>query len=290
MTPEQTKPNIYEFTDYRSFLVEFVNLKRKQQPHWTLGQWARSLDLSATTSITMVLNGQRNPGERLTNSLIRYFKFAPEENTYFLNLVELSKASGQGHLKSILQQEILNLAQRKIPTPLDPQLFRLISNWYFVVIRQIARIGKLSSNYEELQEKLLFPVSKIDLKEAISTLLKVGLLKMGPSNEYFIVDEQITTESDVARESHKTFHEQMINLAKTSIRTTPVLEREITGLTLPIAKKDLPKAKELIKKFIDDFDTLIEDTKGDSIYQLNLQLFPVAELKTKDIPNESNDA
>lgn len=287
MIPEPIKPNVYEFTDYRSFLVEFVNLKRKQQPHWSLGQWARSLDLSATTSLTMVLNGQRNPGEKLAFSLAKYFKFAPDEKAYFLNLVELSKASKQSRLKSILEQEVLNQAKRKHSKPIDPQLFALITNWYCVVIRQIARSGKLSANaninIEELQKKLLFPVSKIDLKAAIDTLLKIGLLKTTSNQELSVSDEQITTESDVARESYKIYHEQMISLAKTSIRTTPVTEREITGLTLPIAKDNLAKAKELIKKFVDDFDSLVENTKGDSVYQLNVQFFPIADLAADKI-------
>ena len=55
----------------------------------------------------------------------------------------------------------------------------------------------------------------------------------------------------------------------------PVQERDISSMTLAIDRKKLQKAKELINKFKDDMEELIESNNPDDVYNLSIQLFPL---------------
>jgi hypothetical protein len=65
--------NIKNFGDYRNFLKTHFEIKQKQKPNWSLGAWAKRLDLKATSSLTKIINGEREPGDCITEKLIQYF-------------------------------------------------------------------------------------------------------------------------------------------------------------------------------------------------------------------------
>ena len=50
--------------------------------------------------------------------------------------------------------------------------------------------------------------------------------------------------------------------------------REYQSLTLAFHSKNMAKAKELIAKFQDEFEALLEcDSGADNVYQFNMQFF-----------------
>ncbi len=272
------KPSIYEHTNYRTYLQAFVSFKKAKQPQWTYGQWAKALGLKATTSITMVLNGQRQPGEGLARSLALYFKFDENEQHYFYNLIQLSKAGTESHLKEILKKEITLHAARESKDVLDPNVFTMISNWYYLAIRQMAKTPYFNPSAKWIVNSLRFSITEKTAEHAVRTLKKLKLLAVDKNGNITLSKAPVSTENDVAREAYKIYHEEVTKLALKAIRTIPVHERQFRALTLPISKNQLPQAKELIQKFADDFDKLLYCSEGGEIYHLNLQLFPVASL------------
>jgi hypothetical protein len=83
--------NISEFTDFRKFLRDYASEKKKQHPDWSLAVWARELGLSSTSSLTKILNGQREAGDKFCFKVIEYFQFSVEQAKHFDYLVFQSK-------------------------------------------------------------------------------------------------------------------------------------------------------------------------------------------------------
>jgi hypothetical protein len=84
--------DISTYTDFRKFLRDYAAEKKKQNPSWSLAIWARELGLSSTSSLTKILNGQREAGNKFCFKVIEYFKFSMEEAKHFDYLVYTSKA------------------------------------------------------------------------------------------------------------------------------------------------------------------------------------------------------
>ena len=68
----------------------------------------------------------------------------------------------------------------------------------------------------------------------------------------------------------------MIANAAKSIRQFDVNDREISGLTLAVRREQMPEAKRLIRRFIQDFESLGQAEDADQVCQLNIQFFPLA--------------
>ncbi|MBK7893195.1 MAG: TIGR02147 family protein [Bdellovibrionales bacterium] len=109
--------SVLKYSDYREFLRDHATHKRKSNPRWSIGLWARKLKLGSTTSLNMILNGQRHPGNTISERLVDYFGFEPRERDYFLDLIEFAKVQRTGtnrnRLKHLLADDLKNSPQVK---------------------------------------------------------------------------------------------------------------------------------------------------------------------------------
>lgn len=83
--------SIYDYTNYRDFLKEHFQEKKENSSHFSLGVWARILDVSNRSVLANVLNGNRHPGKELQKKFVGYFSFTIDEEKYFRDLVALQK-------------------------------------------------------------------------------------------------------------------------------------------------------------------------------------------------------
>ncbi|MGE3975770.1 MAG: TIGR02147 family protein [Bdellovibrionales bacterium] len=273
--------DIFQYSDYRSFLKNYAKVKKEVSPQWTLGMWAKRLDLKATTSLTMILNGQRHPGPKIVERFSEYFHFNKREKQFFSDLILLNKIKNDSRLKLLIMQELKKLSPNKSFQLLDEKTFSAISNWYFYCIRQMTKLQEFHEEPEWLKRHIHFLLSEKQIRSSIETLLDLQLLKRSEHGVLEISKAQLQTSQDVESEAIKQFHEQMLENAKIALRKTAVNKREFSGLTVTIKKEKINQAKELLRNFVDEFEKLMIEEKGDAVYQLNMQFFPLAEIETK---------
>lgn len=83
--------DLSEYTDFRKFLRDYASEMKKQNPNWSLAIWAKELGLSSTSSLTKILNGQREAGNKFCFKVIEYFQFSIDHAKHFDYLVFQSK-------------------------------------------------------------------------------------------------------------------------------------------------------------------------------------------------------
>jgi len=120
-----------------------------------------------------------------------------------------------------------------------------------------------------------------EAREAVDRLLRLGLLvetgktlKMADR-----LSEVAPKKSETAVREH---HAQMMKRAQEALEThtdeAAWMMREISSLSLGCDPSKIPEAKTLIKKFKEDLTQLVTTGEIRSVYQFNVQLFPI----TKD--------
>ena len=80
-------------------------------------------------------------------------------------------------------------------------------------------------------------------------------------------------------EAIRQYHRQMINNALRALSETTMEEREMTGYSVPLRKKDIPEFKKMMRKFHREIARLAAKTNADNVYQFNVQLFPLTKQK-----------
>ncbi|MFY7991862.1 MAG: DUF4423 domain-containing protein [Bacteriovoracaceae bacterium] len=273
---------LFKFLDYRDFLRQHIEDKKKAAPQWSLAVWSRSLGLSSTSSLTKVLNGEREPGEKITHSLVSYFKFDHKEEIYFKDFVRLSKIKSDPRLKSVLIKEMGKLSPSEMIRLLDDKTFSIIKDWYCLAIREMLRLKDFQENPQWIAKRLAFSVSEEQIKKTLHILLQQGMIVRDAEGKLQIGEGSLQTRNDKVSEAIQSYHTQMLEKAKEALLTQHILEREFTAETITINQSQIPEAKELIRKFKADFARLFEEAQGDQTYQMQIQFFSL----TKEISNE----
>jgi uncharacterized protein (TIGR02147 family) len=269
------------FTDYRAFLLAYAQDMKSRQATWTYGVWAKKLGLKTTSSITKILSGERDPGPQITEQLVRYFGFKDRDARYFRDLVQLKKIKQDARLSVLLMERM----QKEFPDGsvrlLDDRTFSVIANWYYLPLREMTRMQGFVEDADQLAKLLRFKVTARDITRAIEALVELGLLTRDSSGRLKIAQGRVLTSNDISSEAIKRYHEQMLENAKSAVRQVEVKEREITGSTLVMRAANLAEAKEMIREFKTRFAQKFEEDAGDSVYQIQIQLFPLTKSSTQ---------
>ncbi len=268
---------IYEFSNYRLFLNNYAESKKKFNVHWSKSQWAKKLGLKGTASLTMILNGERKPGKKITSAFVNYFKFNKREKDFFLNLIELEKTSDESLTKNLILNELEKLYPYKNFELFNSEHFKLFSSWEPIVLRRLAFFKNFKFDLDQIYKGLQFKISKHQIKKIINSLESFGLLEI-KNGTICTEKSNLKTTNDIPQEAIKKFHESAIENSLSSIRKLPVEKRELQSLTLEFESKDIALAKQEIRNFIDSFNTKFKTINPNSIYQLNLQFIPYFEI------------
>src|SRR3989338_5648758 len=133
----ETTLNIFEFTNYRSYLQAYYDDTKKKNLSWSYEAWSRKLGLQNNSSIIKILQGHREAGPDITYKLVDYFKFKNDERAYFEDLIRLSKAKKDPRLAVALMQKMQKQHSKSNVKFLDDREFSAISYWWFYAIRQM---------------------------------------------------------------------------------------------------------------------------------------------------------
>ncbi|MEK6706132.1 MAG: TIGR02147 family protein [Bdellovibrionota bacterium] len=271
----KTELQVQKFTDYRAFLLAHAQDMKKQKPSWSYRCWAKTLGLSATSSITKIIQGQRHPGPLMTEKLIQYFRFRERDAQYFRDLVRLYKIRRDPKLSVLLMEKMGRQHPGGAIKILDDPTFSIVSGWYHFVIREMSRMDSFFEDPEWISKSLRFKATPREVGQAIQKLLQANMLIRDERGRLKVSDGRIHTGSGAASEAIKRYHEQMLENAKQGVRAIPMDEREFTSSVLVVRKENLSRAREAIREFKNKFVELFEETAGEAVYALQIQLYPV---------------
>lgn len=271
----ETELNIKEFIDYRAFLKSFFEMKKTQNTNFSYGMWANRLGLKATSSLTKIINGEREPGTEITSKMISFFNFDSIEEQYFNDLIRLSKIKDDPRLKMMLMERMGREHPDARLFVMDDRSVEIISNWFGLTIREMVKLNDFVEDYEWIKKRLMFDVSVEDIAKTMTDLLHQGLIKRNKQGKLVVSEGLLHTTNDVASEGIKRYHEQMLDNAKKALRAVPVHKREYNAETFVIDEANIPEAKEFIREFKAKFVRTFEEKEGNQTYQLQVQFFPL---------------
>lgn len=277
----KTSVNIIRHTDYRTFLLAHVQEMKDQKPSWSYGAWSKTLGLKTTSSITKIVQGIRDPGPEITEKLVAYFKFTDRQARYFRDLIRLQKIKKDPRLSILLMEKMGKDHPNSSLRIMDDKTFLVISNWYYLALRELCRAKGFREDPEWISERFLFKVTPREIQTAIKTLTELNLL-VRIEGRLTLAEGCLDTTNDIASEGIKRYHEQMLENAKLALRRVSPEDREITSTSMLIHSRNLEYAKELIRDFKKKFERLLEEEEGDQVYHLQIQFFPLTELIEKE--------
>jgi uncharacterized protein (TIGR02147 family) len=276
-----------QFSDYRAFLLAHAQERRARNPRWSYGCWARQLGLQGASSLTKIVQGKRNPGPEIIGKLVAYFKLGETDAAYFRDLVAFQKHKRNPQLAVLLWESVRQRHPGRAVRILDDRTFQAIANWYFYAIREMVRLDTFFEDPRWIAHRLRFPVAPRDVAGALRTLLELGLLGRDERGSLVVAETPIDTANDFASEALRRHHEQMLEHAKTAVRTIEPQDRELTSTTFVMMAAQLPDAKRALRRCREALVDRFEKKGGDTVYQLQMQLFPLTRAPSPPRPHRA---
>jgi len=236
---------------FRSHLQQEYLRRNRINSNYSLRSFARSLGLHHGT-LSQILSGRRKISQKTFNHLAAQLNLSPTERT------QMSGTRNENNSYLALQKDA----------------FSLMSEWYFDAILELCRIPHSTLSPKTITKKL--GISAVKAKLALQILLRLELLeKTNKGYRLLTPDTTNILDPDTTTGAQNRYQTSILEKSKEAIESVSIQKRDHTSLTLAIAEKDVPKAKELIKKFRREFDRLLGTSTPDQVFQLHIGFFPL---------------
>lgn len=270
-------PNIFDYMDYRDYLDDFYNEKKKANPGFSYQVFADKVGLKSKSFLKEVIDGKKNLTPESAQKINQTLKLGDKAFAYFLDLIEFI------HVKSTEQknyyfEKLSSYSQRNTAKIVQQQQYDFYSHWYHNTIRELAVHFDFSDDFELLGKMVVPNISARKARQSVDLLLKLGLIKKN-KKVYEQVDKIITTGNTLWSLAVQNFHLQNMAIAASSIETIPRNERDISSLVVGLSEKSLAIYKDEIEKLRDKLLRLAEqESNVQRVYHVNFQVFPTSEV------------
>ncbi|OIQ16107.1 MAG: hypothetical protein BM556_15725 [Bacteriovorax sp. MedPE-SWde] len=237
---------------------EFKSLNEKNKS-FSLRAYARKLNLAAP-ELNSFINRKRKFSTKKSIDIINKTKLDNIKKNSILSFIESYKSQFEVFSCSGMYQEI------------EEVKFSKIKDWYYYVILSVLELNKKGASKTFLNSKINIDSDKLD-----NALIMLEELKLIYTNKgrYFFGDKKISARDFAKPESLREHHKQNITLAIESIEKYQRDQRSISGSTFYIDQDRLPEAFRMIDEFRKYFACYFADESSDSVYRVNIQLFPM---------------
>ena len=267
--------NIFEYVDYRSYLRDLFIEKKKQGKAFSHRILAQRLGLSTSNYVMLIMQGKRNLNPDLRYKMSEVFRHSAKETEYFENMVYFSHAKTDAE-KNCYLSRMLALRKTANVEVLHDSQYEYLSKWYNPIIRELVTHPEWNGDFTALGKMVRPPISAFQARKSVDLLIRCGLIAT-VDGTYKQSSPLIATEKVIVSVAITEFHREMAKRALEILDSPDKQNRNMTGCTLHISRKTFDLMKEELTQFRTRILSLAEMDEGaDSVYHLNLQLFPVS--------------
>lgn len=269
--------NIYEYQNYRCYLKAAYDAEKQRRKNFSLRYVAKVTGFGSSGYIKMVMDGQRNLSPNTIGQISKVFRHGKKESAFFEALVLFNQAKNDDQRQLYLER-LSNLKPKTVMTELARAKYEYFTQSHFVIIRELVALPDFQDDPKWIASRLTPAIRPRDAEHAMKVLETLQLIQKNAEGRWEQTDESLATPPEIAAPEIYQYHNNMINLAKQALLHGDSQLNDVTALTIPICKKDLPQIKTKIAALREEIMSLVNnspDKNFDEVFQLNIQCFPV---------------
>ncbi len=285
MSPKPSKRlrcpiDVFRYHDYRAFLGAYY--EHKKPSGFSYRAFASAAGLGAPNYLQLVIQGRRN----LTADMARRFAetcgLGQDGAEYFVTLVGFNQATDNQE-RNQHYQKLSGFRRYRRAQKLELGEAAYHSRGYLPAIRELALSAHFKEDPEWIATRLRPPIKPSEARQALDTLLELGLLERGADGRLQQGTRIVSTGPETTGMHIANYHAEMMQRATAAMTLLPAHERDISSLTLCLGSDGLAQLKERIRAFRRELLELAEtDVLPTQVVQVNFQLFPLTTDTAKD--------
>lgn len=269
---------IFSYLNYREFLRDYLSHKSKQDRSFTQRELLAKMNVSSTGFLANVMSGKKNLNEKMTEDLSHLLELRQRERNCFVYMVNYNQAKTI-ESKKMWFDKLTGLKQVKGKL-LERNQLTLFSKWYYVYIRDMLNYFECDNNYRDLALALEPSITAVEAERAVNALAEMNLIVQDEHGYWRPVDSSVSTGDEVASLLLANFQLKTMELGRRALEKIRAKHRDISVLSMTLSKESFLQVKKEVQEFRKRLLHIADsEDKADSVYQCNIQLFPVTKLK-----------
>lgn len=278
MSSKQILDKIFEYDDYRHFLNDYFDAKKRENPHFSQRFFTQKTGFKAHNFCTFVVQGKRNLSTSSIHLLIKALKLKGKSAGYFENLVYLNQATTIEE-KEHFFKKIKKAGKASDFYKLNKEQFFFYEKWYYPVIRELLVLSNWHEDYATLAKMVRPSITPLEAREAVDLLLSSGMVIKKDDGSYSLCHEFVTSEKVPVFIKKKSRRDVLLKGIE-SIDSIAPEEKYASYATMPLSKKLFDEIRETLDEVrIKILSQVADDTNPDEVYEIVLQVFPVSQIK-----------
>ncbi len=232
----------------------------RKNPAYSLRAFSRSLGMDSS-SVSAIMNGKRTLTIKSARKILSGLDIVNPVQAQTI----ISETFAEGKSETNYTQLTLESAEA-------------IAFWQHYAIMALLQVKDFKALERNIAARLNIPLGIV--WECLDRLEKLGLAKKA-NKGWELTGKNITTPTEIPSSILREGHRQHIDKAMQSLESDPIETRDISGITMAVSKSRLREAKKMIQDFRRKISVFMEDGQPDSVYRLNVQLFPLTQESKK---------
>ncbi len=256
-------------TSFRLYLQNELLTRCNKNPKYSLRSFARALEINPS-SLSRILRNKRTISNNIKYKLGKRLGLSPIELSNFKEGKYDSNYENNNSIEN-------NFNQLTIDT------FIAISDWYHLAILELVKLKNFKPNNRFIAKA--FDITVNEVNAAVERLIRLDLLKIEKDGKWINTKGSNTTvDDDLTHSAYRKYLKQILGLAIKALEEVPVNLRDQSSMTMSINTNRLPEAIEMITKFRRRLCKFLEEDKEkDEVYQLAISLYPLTNIKRKEM-------
>jgi uncharacterized protein (TIGR02147 family) len=237
-----------------SILSRKLEERKNRNISYSMRSFARDLSVDSGT-LSQIMSGSRKISEALANKIYKNLSLDESDKETFFRFYNLQR----------------QLDQKINYTSYESTEISKAHTWIVFIILNLIDVSALQISEEKIANDLEIDESVVN--EILLKLIKKGIVVRDSKGRLLRGVYNLETPDNVSNEFLRESHLKNLSIAKSRIKDTHLDQRDFSSMTLKFEESRMDEARNLIRKFQDDFCKIFETSSADSVYKLNIQLF-----------------
>lgn len=285
LLPESPAPVLSAYSDFRHYLRDFYEFRRRETSGsirpYSYATFAAAADIRSPNYLKMIIEGQRNLSAEMTKKFAKALNLNKDETEEFTALVAYGQATDplerNQHLKTLAEIR----AQRQVKSgEIKAEALEKVPNWVTWVLYALADQKDARFDYDRLFDALKGKALRDDIRRSLGRLVQSGDLTIDPeTGDICKGRESMAGLEDVPVALVRKLQSELIYLALEALFQEDPHDREFGAVTMALTEEEFEQLKfelrQFRKRWNKDISVKRMTAKGDRVFQLNIQLFPL---------------
>lgn len=278
-------PVIYGYTNYRKFLVDWLETRQRLDRKFNRSELHRRLGLPNTRSyLSDVL-----AGKDITPTFLDRFavalELAPDETRFFRVLVRFNQATAPEERELAFDQLVsLNRTPRAV---LDPRHYRYYRNWWNGAVRALLAIHDVGDEPRKLANLVSPAITEAQAKESLALLRDLELVAKNEYGCWKPTQHTLTTGEGARGELVRQLQVQQLGLVQAAVIKPGAAGQVVATNTISVSESGLEMIRKRLERFRSEVRSIVhkDDKPASRVHLVSLAIVPL----TREVANFADD-